>query len=430
VTVLVVVVTAAAAACTASPAATPESSVPSPFADPVGTVTIDPGQPIRLGTLLATSGRAEDIGVDSMRGVEMAVDFLDGAFDGKAGTLLGHPIELVDRDEACDPHTARGAAKSLVADQQVVGVIGTTCSSTALDGVSRTMSAAGMLLISPSNTDPRLTDRQEHEPYYLRVAYDERVQSAVVADFAMRELDARSAATIADGDPYAPVPPAGFDERFQTLGGTARASVVIPDDDADARRLLDAISAVEPEVVYAASVGPGCRRMRGLVGGTEGFADAAFVQADGCMSSSAFDERTSPAAGYVAGPDLSRSAQGEFYAQEFLPAYRDRFGTEPIGPFHAYAFDAATMLFDAIEVSAVRSDDGTIRIGRSELRNAAFSTDGYQGISGVLTCTPLGDCATDTTIAIFRMPDVPLEGGRADAEPVFRETLSLDQLEP
>jgi branched-chain amino acid transport system substrate-binding protein len=427
---LVVALTTAAAACTASPAATPESSESSPFADPVGTVTIDPGQPIQLGTLLATSGRVEDIGVDSMRGVEMAVDFLDGAFDGKAGTLLGHPIELVDRDEACDPDTARGAAKSLVADQQVVGVIGTTCSSTALDGVSRTMSAAGVLLISPSNTDPRLTDRLEHEPYYLRVVYDERVQSAVVADFAMRELDARTAATITDGDPYAPVPPAGFDERFQTLGGTARASVVIPDDVADARRLLDAISAVGPEVVYSASVGPGCRRMRGLVGGTEGLATAAFVQADGCMSSSAFDERTSSAAGYVAGPDLSRSAQGEFYAQEFLPAYRDRFGTEPIGPFHAYAFDAATMLFDAIEVSAVRSDDGTIRIGRSELRNAAFSTDGYQGISGVLTCTPLGDCTTDTAIAIFRMPDVPLEGGTADAEPVFRETMSLDQLEP
>jgi branched-chain amino acid transport system substrate-binding protein len=426
---MLVAVLTGSAACT-SPKAVPGSNTQSPVTDPVGTITIDPGEPIRLGTLLATSGRAEDVGVDSMRGVEMAVDFLDGAFDGKAGTLLGHPIELVDRDEACDPDTAHAAAKSLVADDQIVAVIGTTCSSTALDGVSHTMSAAGMLLISPSNTDPRLTDRQEHEPYYLRTAYDERVQSAVVADFAMRELDARTAATVTDGDPYAPVPPTGFDDRFQAQGGTAGASVVIPDDDADARRLLDAISAVGPEVVYGASVGTGCRQMRGLIADTQGLADAALVQADGCMSSSTLDERADQPVGYVAGPDLSAPTRGEFYAQEFLPAYRDRFGTEPIGPFHAYAFDAATMLFDAIEVSAVRSDDGTIRIGRSELRHAALATDGYLGISGVLTCTPLGDCTTDTTIAVYRTPEVPLEGGTADAEPVFNETLSLDQLEP
>jgi branched-chain amino acid transport system substrate-binding protein len=429
VVVLVAVLTAAAAACT-SPEGAPGSVTQSPMSDPVGIVTIDPGEPIRLATLLATSGEAEDVGIDSMRGVEMAVDFLDGAFDGKPGTLLGHPIELVDRDEACDPDTARAAARSLAADRQIVAVIGTTCSSTALDGVSHTMSAAGMLLISPSNTDPRLTDRQEHEPYYLRVAYDERVQSAVVADFAMHELGTRTAATVTDGNPYAPVPPAGFDDRFQAEGGTAGASVVIPEDDADARRLLDAISAVGPEVVYGASVGTGCRRMRGLIGDTQGLDDAALVQADGCMLSSAVDEHADGSARYVAGPDLSRSARGEFYAQEFLPAYRDRFGTDPIGPFHAYAFDAATMAFDAIEVSAVRSDDGTVRIGRSELRNAAFATDGYLGISGVLTCTPLGDCTTDTTIAVYRMPEVPLEGGNADAEPVFSETLSLGDLEP
>jgi branched-chain amino acid transport system substrate-binding protein len=425
-----VIAAALTSACTTSSGAAPGSREAGSPADPVGSVTIAPGDPIVLGTLLATSGPTPELGTDSLRGVEMAVDYLDGRFDGHAGTLLGHPVELVDRDEACDVGTARRGAEELAGRSDIVAVIGTTCSSTALRGVARILSGAGVLMVSPSNTDPRLTDPLAHEPYYLRVAYDERIQGAAVADFADRDLEARLAATMSDGGPYAPEPPAGFEERFRAFGGVTSASVVVPDDDGDARRLLDVVGALEPDVLYAAAAGSGCRRVSDLVDGTGDLADAAFILSEGCQISSAVTSRAAPGRAYVAGPDLSRSARGEFYGSEFLPAYRDRFGTDPIGPFHAYAFDSATLLFDAIEVSAERDDDGRVRIGRSALREAAFSTDGYLGLSGTLTCTPLGDCTTDVAMAVFQLPDVPLEGGDMDADPVFRETLSLGDIEP
>ena len=46
--------------------------------------------------------------------------------------------------------------------------------------------------------------------------------------------------------------------------------------------------------------------------------------------------------------------EGDFYSNEFVPAYEEQFGSEPTSVFHAHSFDAANVLFDAIEQVAVR----------------------------------------------------------------------------
>ena len=50
----------------------------------------------------------------------------------------------------------RTGAEQIIADPQVIGVIGTSCSGAAV-AASPVFSAAGLALISPSNTSPRLT---------------------------------------------------------------------------------------------------------------------------------------------------------------------------------------------------------------------------------------------------------------------------------
>jgi branched-chain amino acid transport system substrate-binding protein len=99
---------------------------------------------------------------------------------------------------------------------------------------------------------------------------------------------------------------------------------------------------------------------------------------------------------YLSGPDLSFS--GQLY-QDFLAKYQENFGTAPTAPFHAHAFDAANMIFDAIEKVAVVDNDGTIHIPRQALRDALFATSGMAGITGTLTCDENGDCA-DPKIAV------------------------------
>lgn len=118
---------------------------------------------MEIGTLLSMSGPTAAIGEDARNGARVAADLLD-----PPGEILGHAIEWVDEDDRCSVQGKYGA-RDLASDPDVVTVIGTTCSVAAL-GVSDTiLGEQGIVLISPSNTHPMLTDPPTHHPFYLRV---------------------------------------------------------------------------------------------------------------------------------------------------------------------------------------------------------------------------------------------------------------------
>jgi len=53
------------------------------------------------------------------------------------------------------------------------------------------------------------------------------------------------------------------------------------------------------------------------------------------------------------------------------------------------------------DLVAVQDADGTLHIGRQALRDAMYATENFQGLTGVLTCTPTGDCA-NPTIGVYQ----------------------------
>ena len=60
--------------------------------------------------------------------------------------------------------------------------------------------------------------------------------------------------------------------------------------------------------------------------------------------------------------------------------------------FHANAYDAAELVFRAVEKVAVKDSKGDLYIGRKALRDAAFAVK-FDGISGPIACDPYGECA-------------------------------------
>ena len=57
----------------------PSDSAAGSTPDPLGSITVAPGEPIRIGSLLTEGGGANtSVGGDAHRGVELALDFLDG----------------------------------------------------------------------------------------------------------------------------------------------------------------------------------------------------------------------------------------------------------------------------------------------------------------------------------------------------------------
>jgi branched-chain amino acid transport system substrate-binding protein len=392
-----------------------------------GCAEVGADDPITIGTLLSISGDTAGLGTDSNHGVELAIDNLDDSLDGTPGQLLGHDVEIQQEDDLCSAEGGQSGGTALANDPAIVAVIGTTCSSSALGVADKITSDKGILMVSPSNTGPTLTDPESHQPFYARTAHNDRIQGAIAAEFVFNELGIDTAATINDESPYAAGLAEAFRNNFEAAGGSITAVEQINSADTDFAALLRSIAADEPGALYIPDFNPACALIAKQV--ADIMPDATLLGADGCLATEFFDTAGNAAEGvYASAPDLTVFAEGDFYKNEFLPAYRDQFGTEPTAVFHGHAYDAANILFDAMEAVTIENDDGSLSIPRQALRDEFFATSGYDGVTGTITCDENGDCATDVTIGIFQAPAWPVEGGDPDAAAVYSDTKSLDDV--
>ena len=346
--------------------------------DALGCVEVKPDEAIKIGVAVTLSGPDSVTGIDSLRGIEIAVYHQQD--------LLGHPIELIKADERCEAAGGEEAATTMAANPQIVGVIGTSCSSAGVPA-ARILSDAGMVLISPSNTAPSLTDPATHQPGYLRTIFNDKAQGKVVAEFAYSALGVRTMATVHDSTPYSSELQKVACEIFQQLGGRCIAQVEVDFASANALEVLLQISALNPDALYY----PLYNEEGALVTQNvkaAGLENAALITSDGLLNDEFFSLTGQESEGmYFSGPSVLEIDPA------FLQEYRTRYGEDPIDVLHAQAYDAAMMLFAAIEKVAVKGADGTLYIPRQALREALYATKDMQGLSGVLTCSPDGDCA-------------------------------------
>jgi branched-chain amino acid transport system substrate-binding protein len=363
------------------------------YEDPIGVVKIKPGEPIHIACWFVVAGPDTSLGTDTKRGVEIAID-------DKGGRLLGFTIKLSVQDTGCNAEGGQAAATKLAADPTIVAAIGSSCSSEARPGAP-ILWKAGIPSVSPSTTGPFLTDPKRGPEFggYLRTAHNDKVQGAVAAQFAFNQLKIKKAATIHDGSPYAEQLQAVFVETFKKLGGTITSQEAVAPTDTDMRPVLTKIATGKPEFIYypvfIAAGGHITRQVKEV----KGLEKVSLMGADGIFSPDFYKAAGEAAVGmYHSSPDFS--AFGEGY-KVFLEKHKKKYGEKPIAPFHAHAYDAAMMIFAAIEKVAKKAPDGILYIGRKALTDALYATRNLKGLTGNLTCDKYGDCA-DPRIAIYK----------------------------
>jgi branched-chain amino acid transport system substrate-binding protein len=391
-----------------------------------GCVTVGASDPIQIGTLLSVSGDNANLGQDSLYGVELALDYLDGTFDGKDGQIDGHDVKLQNEDDKCTSEGGQAGSTKLVANTQIVAVIGTSCSGAALGVADSTLGDKGVVLFSPSNTNPALTAEGTHNPFYFRTAHNDAIQGAVVVDFAMKELGAKTAATIHDETPYTEGLTTVFGEKFTAAGGEITDAEAINSEDSDFKPVLTKIAQNAPDVIYLPDYTAQCALLLQQAKQIPALANTTLIGSDGCFSSDFIKLAGNAITGtYFSSPNLSALSKADFYTNDFLPAYKKLAGTAPLSAFHAHAFDSVDILAKAIESVAITNSDGSLSIPRGALRDAIQSTTDFPGIVTNYTCGSSGDCATTVVIGVYKSPNLPIEGGTGDGKPVFSETKTL-----
>lgn len=378
--------------------------------DSIGCLEIAPGEPVRIGYALVTSGSDAAIGTDALRSIEMAIQ-------DQGGELLGHPIELTGQDSGCTAAGGEAAATLLAADPTIIGIIGPNCSSEASTALP-ILSQAGLVMISPSTTGPSLTDPATHIDGYARTAHNDKVQAAFAAEFAYNFVGARTASTIHDGSAYTVQLVSYFNKRFIELGGQVLSEGEVAPDDTDMSAVLAQVSENPPDIlfypVFIAAGGQITLQARALpeldttlLMGSDGMFIPDFLEIAGASAANM----------YLSSPDFTTFGQPY---RDFLVRYEALYGEKPLTVYHGQAYDATMILIGAIEKIAVSDPDGTLHIGRQELRDAVYATRNYAGLTGSLTCTATGDCA-NVRIAVYQVitgsPARWNPGSAEDADP-------------
>jgi branched-chain amino acid transport system substrate-binding protein len=148
---------------------------------------------IKIGIAGPLSGSNLITGEQQEIGALKAIDQLNDE-----GGLLGEEIVVISLDDACEPEQAKTVAQQLVSEG-VILVVGHVCSSASL-AASKIYEEAGIIMISPASTNPKVTD--EGGPNVFRVIGRDDQQGAIAGDYLADKYAKSKIAILHDGQIY------------------------------------------------------------------------------------------------------------------------------------------------------------------------------------------------------------------------------------
>ena len=149
---------------------------------------------IKLGVAGAHSGDLASYGLPTVKAAEMVVKEINAK-----GGVLGRAVELLVEDDVCKPEVATNTATKLVS-HNVHAVIGHICSG-ATKAALGIYKDAKLVVISPSATNPELTQSGQYPNFYRTIASDD-AQARLEVDFAIGTLKLKKIAVLHDKGDY------------------------------------------------------------------------------------------------------------------------------------------------------------------------------------------------------------------------------------
>jgi branched-chain amino acid transport system substrate-binding protein len=357
-------------------------------------VIVAPGDQIVIGFASGLSGEGiAPLGLDIQRGAELAVA------DRPTVTVDGVEFSVVldVQDDMCSAEGGQATANRFVADDTVVGVVGSMCSSSCA-AAAPIYEAAGYSNISPSCTAPGLTLQGWQS--FNRTVLSDGFQGALAAGFIYNELGITRIATVHDGSPYGEGLVEVVTLNFEALGGEVVASDAVVVGSTDFRSLLDDFAMADPELIYFGGFPAEAARLiqqRADVG----LEDVLFMGADGIEGTEVISLAGGAAEGIYASAPIPAASDA---LEDFLERYIDTYGEEPPAPFHANSYDAANIMLDAIEAVGVLDDDGNLVINRQALSEYIRSFSNYEGLTGLLNADGTGETSA-ADVGFFQVQD-------------------------
>ena len=149
---------------------------------------------IKLGVAGPHSGDLASYGIPTVKAAELVVKDVNAK-----GGVLGKPVELIIEDDVCKPEVATNTATKLVGEGVNV-VLGHICSG-ATKAALGIYKDSNIVVMSPSATNPALTQSGDYPNFYRTIASDD-AQARLEVDFALNILKVKKIAILHDKGDY------------------------------------------------------------------------------------------------------------------------------------------------------------------------------------------------------------------------------------
>ncbi len=292
---------------------------------------------IKLGVAGAHSGDLASYGLPTVNAATLVVEKINAK-----GGINGKKVELLIEDDVCKPEVATNTATKLVSEGVDV-VLGHICSG-ATKAALPIYRNAGILVMSPSATNPEMTQSGEYPNFFRTIAPDD-AQAKLDVDFVLNKLKYNKIAIVHDKGDYGK----GFAEFAKLfIEKAGKGEVVLYEGvtpgAVDYSAIVQKIKRSKAEIVLFGGYHPEASKIISMMRkkrlktdfiSDDGVKDQTFIKVAGKSSEGA----------YASGPRDTTKNPLSIQAKE---EHKKKYGSDP-GAFFENAYSATLALLNAIE---------------------------------------------------------------------------------
>jgi branched-chain amino acid transport system substrate-binding protein len=322
------------------------------------------------------------------------------------GGVAGYKIEVLQLDDGTatagqyDPAQAATNARKMVSNEAVVAAIGPQMSGSG-KAMSPILSAGGLATITPSSTNPDITDpkfagqyRPKGKPIYFRTVTTDAFQGPNMANYFADVLKVKSVYVLDDSGAYG----VGIADAFQAQAAKRGIKILGRDQlnpkEADYTTTLTKIKALNPDAIYYGGVGQAGVKLvkqsydiipKVIKSGGDGVYGAEILTGGGFPAAEGWYATT-------ASPNLVEEPDAAPMVERFAKKY----GKQPEN-YSITAYDAALVIMDAIGRVAASGKEVT----RDAVRDAIEASH-VKTLQGEVSFDANGDI-TNRVISVFQI---------------------------
>ncbi|MGH3757104.1 branched-chain amino acid ABC transporter substrate-binding protein [Actinophytocola sp.] len=355
-----------------------------------------------IGVISPLTGELSALGLGIKNSADLAIKQAN-----EKCAVKGYKLTIQAEDDQKTPQVGAQAATKLASTPNVVGVV-STLNSNVSQSVQPILDQAGILQISPANTNDTLTKGEDFAnnpkrpyPTYFRTCTVDSLQGPYAANYLVEKSGKKNIAIVTDGLTYGEGLADTFTQQAEKKGAKIVTRQKVGEKDTDFSGVIAAIKPFKPDAVYFGGqypqAGPFSKQLAGAglsipVMGGDGIFDDTFIELGG---------RDGDLATSVGAPTEDLDS-----AQAFVDAYDAGGYSEGFSAYGAFAYDAANAI-----IASVAETVGDGEWSEEMREDLVKNTGSYEadGATGKVAFDEFGD-STNKVLTIYQVT-----GGEWDA---------------